>query len=87
VGVTRQAATPRRRPDGPFAELLPWAGEQVADWEAAASAGVQLPDVSPFPFSASTDMAARRFLLLPCLCRLQRAPAQGVAQPAEFSRP
>ncbi len=34
------------RPDGPFAELLPWAAEQVADWEAAASAGASLPDVS-----------------------------------------
>lgn len=44
--MKQQAVTPRRRPDGPFAELLPWAGEQVADWEAAASAGAQLPDVS-----------------------------------------
>ena len=26
-----------RRPEGPFAEFLPFASDQVADWEAAAS--------------------------------------------------
>lgn len=67
VVLAHQAATPRRRPDGPFAELLPWAGEQVADWEAAASAGVQLPDVSPCGFY-STCMAAWRSMSLPNLC-------------------
>lgn len=29
---------PRYRPEGAFAELLPWVADQVADWEAAASA-------------------------------------------------
>ena len=63
--VTRQAATPRRRPDGPFAELLPWAGEQVADWEAAASAGVQLPDVSlPLRGDMHAELAWRHHRLI-----------------------
>ena len=28
-----------RRPEGPFAEFLPFASDQVADWEAAAASG------------------------------------------------
>ena len=42
-----------RRPEGPFAEFLPFASDQVADWEAAASSD-----------SASADSAEVRFLSL-----------------------
>ena len=34
----KYAASQPRRADGPYAELLPWLGEQAADWEVAATA-------------------------------------------------
>ena len=41
-----------RRPEGPFAEFLPFASDQVTDWEAAASgdsAQADAAEVSSFP--------------------------------------
>ena len=35
AGFRRYIAT--RRPEGPFAEFLPFASDQVTDWEAAAA--------------------------------------------------
>lgn len=34
----KYAASQPRRADGPYAELLPWLGEQAHDWEVAATA-------------------------------------------------
>ena len=42
-----------RRPEGPFAEVLPFAHDQAADWEAAAAAdasGVPPPEVRGFEY-------------------------------------
>ena len=38
--LSASAGSQPRRADGPYAELLPWLLEQVADWEVAATANV-----------------------------------------------
>lgn len=46
-----------RRPEGPFAEVLPFAHDQAADWEAAAAAdasGVPQPEVRRHQFQRQT---------------------------------
>ncbi len=41
----RYLGHPKRRPEGPHAELLPWLAEQAQDWEAAALAGLAGPNL------------------------------------------
>ena len=67
----RYRAHPKRRPEGPHAELLPWLAEQAQDWEAAASAGVS---GGPAHAGGATARAVPYFLPL---CGVPRHPRGG----------
>ena len=53
------AAHPKRRPEGPQADLLPFLADQAADWEAAALAALSAPSMPASPAPGKVSLGFR----------------------------